>query len=167
MIGLKRVLVPTDFSETSEAALKYGVALAGTFGATLHVLHVVDEPLHRSWGGYVPGASFQGAIEQLETEAQHRIGEIVSKEDIATGRTVPATVWGDARDQILKYAVDHHIDLIVCGTHGRRGWDHVMMGSVTENIVRCAPCPVLTVQHPEREFVWPDPIAKPAARAIA
>lgn len=167
MIGLKRVLVPTDFSETSEAALKYGVALAGAFGATLHVLHIVDEPLHRSWGGYVPVASFQAAIEHLEGEARRRIEELVSKEDVATGRTVPATMWGDARDQILKYAVEHRIDLIVCGTHGRRGLDHLMMGSVTENIVRSAPCPVLTVQHPEREFVLPDPVAESAARARA
>jgi nucleotide-binding universal stress UspA family protein len=147
--------------------LKYGVALAATFGATLHVLHVVDEPLHRSWGGYVTATSFQGALEHLEAEARHRICEMVPKEDIATGRTVPATVWGDARDQILKYAVEHKIDLIVCGTRGRRGWDHLMLGSVAENVVRWAPCPVLTVQHPEREFVLPDPVAEPAACAIA
>jgi nucleotide-binding universal stress UspA family protein len=155
MIGLKRVLVPTDFSETSDAALKYGVELAGAFGAVLHVLHVVNKPMHEAWAGYAPGTSFLLVVEHMETEARRRIEERVSKEDVATGRTVPATVWGDASDQILEYAIAHHIDLIVCGTHGRNGWDHFMMGSVAEKIVRKAPCPVLTVRHPEHEFVLP------------
>jgi nucleotide-binding universal stress UspA family protein len=167
MIGLKRVLVPTDFSETSEAALKYGIELAGAFGATLHVLHVVNKPLHEAWAGYAPGASFLSVVEHMETDARTHIEELVSKEDVATGRTVAATVWGDARDQILKYAVDHNIDLIVCGTHGRRGWDHFVMGSVAERLVRQAACPVLTVHHPEHEFVRPNDIAEQKSRLSA
>jgi nucleotide-binding universal stress UspA family protein len=167
MIGLKRVLVPTDFSDTSEVALRYGVALAGAFGATLHVLHVINEPMHEAWAGYAPGASFLSVVEHLEAAARTHIEELVSKEDVATGRTVPATVWGDARDQILKYVGDHHIDLIVCGTHGRRGWDHFVMGSVAEKLVRLAACPVLTVHHPEHEFVLPDTIAEEKSRLSA
>jgi universal stress protein A len=166
MIGLKQILVPTDFSESSAVALTYGVALAGTFGATLHVLHVADEPLHETWGGYIPAECFQEAIGHLEARALHRIEELVPKEEIAAGRTVPAVVWGDAREQVINYAVAHQIDLVVCGTHGRRGWNHLMMGSVAEQIVRTAPCPVLTVQHPEREFVLLDAPAA-AARASA
>jgi nucleotide-binding universal stress UspA family protein len=161
MIDLKRVLVPTDFSDTSEVALKYGVALSHAFGATLHVLHVVNQPLHESWAGYAPGTSFLSAVERMETDARCRIEELVSKEDVATGRTVPTMVWGDASDQILKYAADHNIDLVVCGTHGRRGWDHFVMGSVAEHLVRKSSCPVLTVHHPEREFVVPDTAAQP------
>ena len=163
MIALKRVLVPTDFSETSEAALQYGVSLAGTFGATLHVLNVVNGPLHEAWSGYAPGTSFLSVVDRMEADARTRITELVPKEDVATGRTVPATVWGDAKDQILKYANDHHIDLIVCGTHGRRGWDHLVMGSVAEGLVRQASCPVLTVHHPEHERVLPDEIAEQSA----
>jgi nucleotide-binding universal stress UspA family protein len=159
MIGLKRVLVPTDFSETSEAALRYGVAVAGIFGATLHVLHVI-EPLHEAWAGYAPGTSFLAVVERKQADARTHLEERLSKEDVPTGRTVPATVWGDASDQILKYAVDHHIDLIVCGTHGRRGWDHFVMGSVAERLVRLAACPVLTVHRPQHEFVLPDTIGE-------
>ena len=167
MIGLKRVLVPTDFSDTSEAALKYGVALAGAFGATLHVLHVANDPLHETWAGYAPGTSFLSVVERMEANARHRIEDMVPKQDVETGRIVSATVWGDARDQILKYAVDHHVDLIVCGTHGRSGWDHFVMGSVAEMIVRKASCPVLTVHHPEHEFVLPDNAAEQGSRVIA
>ena len=146
MIGLERILVPTDFSETSEVALNYGVALANRFGA-----------------GYIPGDCFQDAMERLEAKARHRIEELVPKEEIAPGRTVSAAVWGEAHEQVIKYAAEHHIDLIVCGTHGRRGWDHFVMGSVAERIVRTAPCPVLTVQHPEREFVRPETAADEAS----
>src|SRR5579872_1763412 len=130
MIGLKRVLVPTDFSTTSDAAMKYGVELARMFGATLHVLHVVNDPLHEAWAGYAPGASLLAAVEHKESEARTHLEELVSKEGLATGRTVLITVWGDASSQILKYAIDQRIELIVCGTHGRRGWDHFVMGSV-------------------------------------
>jgi nucleotide-binding universal stress UspA family protein len=166
MIGLKRVLVPTDFSETSDAALTYGIALAGAFGATLHVLHVVNQPMHEAWAGYAPGASFLSIIEHMEADARQHIEALVPKEDLAVGRVVAATVWGDASDQILEYALAHHIDLIICGTHGRRGWDHLVMGSVAETLVRKATCPVLTVRHPEHEFVLPDaPIERERATA--
>ena len=60
------------------------------------------------------------------------------------------------RHLILRYAGDHEIDLIVCGTHGRQGWDRIALGSVAENVVRRAPCPVLTVHHPGHEFILPD-----------
>jgi nucleotide-binding universal stress UspA family protein len=155
MIGLKQILVPTDFSETSAAALTYGIALADTFGATLHVLHVPDEPLHESWA-YIPGECFQDAMASLEARTLRRIEESLPKKAVAAGQTVAAVASGDASEQVIKYAVARQIDLIVCGTHGRRGWNHLMMGSVAEKIVRTAPCPVLTVQHPEREFVLPD-----------
>ena len=167
MIGLKRVLVPTDFSETSEAALKYGVALAGVFGGTLHVLHVGQDPMTEAWPGYSSRTSYLEAIEQLEADRRRHIEGMVPREEVATGRIVPVTTWGDPTEQILKYAVDHNIDLIVCGTHGRRGWDRFVMGSVAEKLVREAPCPVLTVHHPEHEFVLPDKVAEQAAGATA
>lgn len=156
MIGLKRVLVPTDFSQTSSAALQYGVELAATFGASLHVLHVITEPLHATWACYAPGASFLGVVERFKSDAREHLEFLVPAEDVAAGRVVLATAWGDATDQILKYASEHDVDLIVCGTHGRQGWDHIALGSVAETVVRRAPCPVLTVRHPERPIILPD-----------
>jgi len=84
-------------------------------------------------------------VQQLEGEACKEIGRLSALADVQPGRLVVATVWGDASEQILKYAATHRIDLIVCGTHGRHGWDRVIMGSVAERLVRLAPCPVLTV----------------------
>ena len=166
MNSLKRILVPIDFSETSEAALKYGVELAGTFGATLHLLHVVTEPVHETWVSYAPPTAFLGIVERFKTHAQECLERLVPPRELASGRAVVATVCGDPIDQILKYARDNNTDLIVCGTHGRRGWAHVTMGSVAENVVRRAPCPVLTVHHPEHEFIVPDR-ALEAVRATA
>jgi nucleotide-binding universal stress UspA family protein len=144
MITLKNVLVATDFSECSQAAVEQAGAVAAAFDASLHVLHVVTEPLHEIWSGYVPAADFLRAVERLQAEARSRLGLTVSPEEIASGRVVVATAWGDPGDEILKYARTHDVDLIVCGTHGRRAWDHVVMGSVAERIVHLAPCPVLT-----------------------
>jgi len=150
VITLKNILVPTDFSEASTAAVEHGRALAVAFDASLHVLHVVTEPLHEAWAGYAPGAEFLAAVDHLQAEAQKRLERLIPRAGRGNGQIVVATTWGDASDEVLKYARNHGIDLIVCGTHGRRGWDHVMMGSVAERIVRLAPCPVLTVRAGER-----------------
>ena len=143
MIALKHLLVATDFSECSEVAVEHGRALAAAFGASLHLLHVVTAPVQEPWAGYTPSAEFEHVVQRLEAEARQRL------EQLATGlpkdRVVLAVVWGNPADQILEYARAHHVDLIVCGTHGRRGWDHVLMGSVAERLVRLAPCPMLTV----------------------
>ena len=145
MMTLKQILVATDFSEASCAALEQGRALAAAFNAQLHLLHVVAAPLHETWVGYTPGEEFVKLVEQLQTEARTRLEGAVPPDDVANGRIVVATAWGDPSDEILKYVDRHGIDLMVCGTHGRRGWNHLMMGSVAERIVRLAPCPVLTV----------------------
>jgi nucleotide-binding universal stress UspA family protein len=153
MISLKRVLVPTDFSETANAALKYGVELARTFGATLHVLHVITAPRNESWMGYAPGWEFMKTIEHLRSDALRQMQELLAAERVEPIRVVLDVVHGEAAEVALQYATEHAIGLIVCGTHGRRGLNRLVMGSVAEVIVRKAPCPVLTVQHPEREFV--------------
>jgi nucleotide-binding universal stress UspA family protein len=145
MIALKHVLVPVDFSNCSIAAVTQARAFADRFDATLHVMHVVTQPLHEVWASYAPGADFLDTVQQLEGEACKEIGRLSALADIQPRRLVVATVWGDASEQILKYAASHRIDLIVCGTHGRHGWDRVIMGSVAERLVRLAPCPVLTV----------------------
>ena len=90
-------------------------------------------------------------VEKWQKDAQARLAASVPLADI--GRvTVTATVaWPYA--EILRYANEHGVDLIVMGTHGRSGVSHVLLGSIAEKIVRRAPCPVLTVRHPQREFV--------------
>jgi nucleotide-binding universal stress UspA family protein len=146
MIILRQILAATDFSEASRAAVDRADVLASAFDAQLHLLHVVDEPLHEPWVGYAPAGELVHLIERLQREARVRLAGEMSGKGTSAERTVLASTWGNPGDEILKYADCHDIDLIVCGTHGRRGWNHLMVGSVAERVVRRARCPVLTVR---------------------
>lgn len=157
MISLKRVLVATDFGEAADAALSYGRELARSFGARLDVLHVVENVLSRGFGaeGYV--ASYPELQAEVEDAARRQLDTIVSDEDriALRARTILLTSNSPAFT-ITAYARDENVDLIIMGTHGRGALAHLLMGSVAERVVRTAPCPVLTVRHPEHEFVMPD-----------
>jgi nucleotide-binding universal stress UspA family protein len=158
MITLKNILVATDFSEPSEAALTYGRALARTFKATLHVLHVADNLSSAVYGGvdgYV--AAMPDLQKEIEDAARKQLDELLVDNDdppLPTRRVVITS--NTPALAIVEYAGLEQIDLIVTGTHGRGAMAHLLMGSVAERVVRTAPCPVLTVRHPEREFVIPD-----------
>jgi len=149
MISIERLLVAMDFTESAYAALEHGRQLAEAFGATLHVLSVVTEPVEEQWGGYTPGEAFCATVHRLETARRTRLTALFSEADIAAGRIVVATHWGEAGDAIVGYALAHDIELIVCGTHGRCGFSRLATSSVAEHIVRRAGCPVLTV-HADR-----------------
>jgi nucleotide-binding universal stress UspA family protein len=148
MILLKQILVPIDFSDASEVALDYGRALARTFGASLHLLHVMENPFLRPMA--VDPYVFKAAA------AKH-LGERLTDDDrTALHANAVLETSDNAAEEIVKYAKAHAIDLIVMGTHGRGAMAQLLVGSVAEKVVRTAPCPVLTVRHPEHEFVVPD-----------
>jgi len=151
MINLKTILVPSDFSECSDAALRYGVELARKFGATLHVLHVIQDPATQPWAAEGFGVPMLDVVDQWQKDARERLAESIPPEDRA--RAVVTCAIASPYPEILRYASEHEIDLIVMGTHGRSGVTHMLLGSIAEKIVRRAPCPVLTVRHPEHEFV--------------
>jgi nucleotide-binding universal stress UspA family protein len=157
MIALKNVLVATDFGVASETALAYGRDLARMFNATLHVFHAVDDLLSRaiSVEGYATDVSgIQGAIEK---SARERLEAIVADDDRRELRA-KTVLWRASQPAaaIVAYAKEAGIDLIVMGTHGRGAMAHLLMGNVAERVVRTAGCPVLTVRHPEHEFIRPD-----------
>lgn len=156
MIAMKTILVPTDFSESSEAALRYGKALAQTFGASLHVIHVVQEPFAQPWAVEAYGFSLATLQEEWQREASARVEQLLTADERTALKATLATVLGHPYVEILRYAQEHEVDLIVLGTHGRGPLGHLVMGSVAERVVRKAPCPVLTVRHPQHEFVLPD-----------
>jgi nucleotide-binding universal stress UspA family protein len=148
MIVLKRILVATDFGPAAGAALTYGRALAHSFGATLHVMHVAENFFLR------PTVADPHA---LKAAAARRLEECLTAEDRTSLHAHALLETSDhAADTIAGYAKDANIDLIVIGTHGREGLSHVLFGSVAERVVRTAACPVLTVKHPEHEFVVSD-----------
>jgi nucleotide-binding universal stress UspA family protein len=148
MKAMKRILVPIDFGEASDAALVYGRNLAKAFGAELHVLHVMENQFLR------PTFKSTAAV---ETGIAKRVAKRLTPEDRATLHAVTAVRRSDEpSDEIVQYADQEDIDLIVMGTHGRVRVAHLLMGSVAEQVVRTARCPVMTVHNPEREFVMPD-----------
>ena len=157
MILLKKILVATDFSEPSDAALAYGRQLARAFGAGLTVFHAAENLASRGYGseGFVfIEPEFQS---QVEAAARQRARALLSDEDRRELRAEAVVVTAiSPAAAIADYARREQIDLIIVGTHGRSGVAHLMMGSVAERVVRTAPCPVLTVRHPEHEFVLPD-----------
>jgi nucleotide-binding universal stress UspA family protein len=135
-----RILVPTDFSRPSDAALTHARSLAGSTGATLHVLHVVDNLFLRA---------VLADPRDYETAALRQLQDRVPVDD----RGAPAILVVERSDEpaaeITSYAHAHSIDLIVMGTHGRGRMAHLLLGSVAEKVARTAPCPVLTMRdHP-------------------
>lgn len=138
------ILVPTDLSEGAEEALDYACELAAKFGATIHLLNVISIP---ALGVPELGVAMAGTvIDSLIADNKAAL------EDLANRKCAKATMGqqilrtGDARDVILNTAKELGVDLIVMGTHGRRGVSRALLGSVTETVVRTAPCPVLTVR---------------------
>jgi nucleotide-binding universal stress UspA family protein len=148
MLAIKNILVATDFSDASRAALEYGRELAKGYGATLHVLHVVDDIRWR-YSLDMTAVDVTAVQESLEDSARTQLSALVTEEDrrqlkLRT-RVFTAT---SAADSLVQYAAAEHCDLIVVGTHGRTGLRRFVMGSVAERIVRSALCPVLTVRQP-------------------
>jgi nucleotide-binding universal stress UspA family protein len=159
MIRLKTVLVASDFSSASEAALGYGRELARTFGAKLRVVHVADNMITRyAFEGGAP-LPFEVQVE-YEQATRERVNGLLREDDrrelraeaVLRTSNVPA-------DAIVEEAKDSAADILVVGTHGRGVVAHFFLGSVAERVVRLAPCPVLTVRNPEHEFLTPDAVA--------
>jgi nucleotide-binding universal stress UspA family protein len=163
MMTLKNILVATDFSEPSEAALTYGRALARTFKATLHVLHIVERVSDVVYGAEAYAVAIPELQQELEDSARKQLEDLLVDNDPHPLTTRQGLISSSApAAAIVDYAGKEGIDLIVTGTHGRGGVAHLLMGSVAERVVRTAPCPVLTVRHPEHEFVVADTLAAAA-----
>ena len=167
MIEIKNLLVATDFSEVVESALTYGRTLATRFGATLHLLHVAENVLLTNIGpdGFANGLLLPELQREVENTARKQLDEQLIDNDPGTRPAKGIVVTSNRpAEAIVEYARVHSIDLIVMGTHGRGFMSQLLMGSVAERVVRTAPCPVLTVHHPEHEFVVPDALVAASRR---
>jgi len=150
---VRRILYPTDFSAHSVCALAYARELAARFGAELHCVHVVDE-MYQVWPGtsetamtaWAPLEEMVGAArKQMESFLGEHFGE-------ARGQVRSSVICGRPFLDILRYAREQKIELIVIATHGRGALASMLLGSVAEKVVRKAACPVLTVRHPEQRY---------------
>ncbi len=157
MVILKRILVATDFGEAADVALNYGRELAHVFGASLDVVHVCENSLTRGFGVEGVVLACPDLQRDLEQAARKQLDSRVSDDDRARLRTKTVVLTSNTpAGAIVGYAEETRADLILMGTHGRGAVAQLFTGSVAERVVRTAPCPVLTVRHPEREFVLPD-----------
>lgn len=158
--ALTTILVATDFSPTSKEALQYGRMLAERFGASLLLVHVCEQPaMAAAWSeGY--SMLLADLQDEIRKEAEQRLASM-----IVPGETIPITtevLIGPPARSLVDCARERGVSLIVMGTHGYGGLTHLVLGSVAERVVRTAPCPVLTVRHPDAPAT-----ATQSARSIA
>ena len=155
----ENVLVPTDGSDGTRQAVVHGATIAQRFDATLHAISVVPEGPYGTLEGEEGEASAERdarrAVEQVEDEARRSGVETATE----VRRGIPD-------EEILAYADDHAVDMIVMGTHGRTGLDRVLVGSVTETVIRNAEVPVVTVRVSERLAVTEADDAAALARGV-
>jgi nucleotide-binding universal stress UspA family protein len=146
VLPLRKILIAVDFSPHSDHALAVALDLAKQFGAAASIIHV-REPIV-----WAPGLGV--ALDAQANAARRGLGDLLT-DAAAKGREAGVTqietqlIDGVPFKEITRYARAGHFDLIVLGTHGRRGFDHALMGSVAERVARAAPCAVLTVNLPE------------------
>jgi nucleotide-binding universal stress UspA family protein len=149
MLVLRDVLVPVDFEPTSYHALACARDLARMFGARLHVLHVLEDAFALPAGTEGPLSAFPRLEREAEDDARGRVNAILTEQDRQAGAMAAVRLGASPASAIVGYAAEIQADVIVMGTHGRSGTALGTIGSVAEQVVRTASCPVLTLrQHP-------------------
>lgn len=149
-----KLLLPADFSDCSAEAARVARLLAERFGSRIVVLHVLDEPaaLDPMFRGDVPLELLRGRMEQF---ARENMDAFLASHFSGFENVEPMLAAGIPYREIIKKARECGAGLIVIGTHGRTGVEHVIFGSTAEKVVRMAPCPVLSVRMGDKEFVRP------------
>lgn len=142
-LAVKNILFATDFSPTSEAALPYAAAICRRFGSTLHTVHIISEAGLLMMSGGVDYVSMSTIYEDAQNEAKERLDHISEHLDAIPHRNYVR--HGQVWKNLAAIIAENEVDLLVVGTHGRTGLGKLLLGSVAENILRQAPCPVLTV----------------------
>lgn len=143
-----KILFATDFSEISDYAFDYALTLAKQFDARLLVLHVISEPVDLR-GFYVPHISFEKLEQEISVGAEKMMERFCRTHVKDFSNVECNVVAGIPYEEIIKRSTEEKVSLIVLGTHGRKGLDHLIFGSTAERVVRKATCPVMTVRPPE------------------
>ncbi len=149
-----KILVPTDFSESARYALPFAIDLAQRYGASLHIVHVVEPivaPVDFAWGTY----SYPDIEKQLSGYVDESLSKIISEQIPSSIKTESSNLHGKPWREIIAFAKTEEMNLIVMATHGLSGLSHAIYGSTAEKVVRKAHCPVLIVRHPDVKYEMP------------
>jgi len=144
---IKKILFASDFSEGSSTALPYAVDMAKKYGSKLYLVHIIYD-ISKTGGWYVPHVSIDEIYKDMEKSAKTELEKCFIDEMRGFKDIEHVVLKGIPYEEITRYAGDNKIDLIVLGTHGRKGIDRMLFGSTAEQVVRNAPCPVLSVRLP-------------------
>jgi nucleotide-binding universal stress UspA family protein len=142
---IRKTLVSTDFSESSQRAFGYAAALAKSFDASLHLVHVLEESFSPRRGRQVYGAN--GRYDRAYDACRALLGAAAQSLAHASERISTEVREGTPAEEIISAAIDYGADVIVMATHGRTGLSHLVLGSVAEEVIHRARCPVLAVRH--------------------
>ena len=148
MVEIKRILYPIDFSECSYQVLPYVLYVAEKYDAEIYLLYVVDD-LRQFAGMHVPHTSISNFIEEALVESEKMLDKICDEHLQSCPNVQRRLVMGDPRVEILKMVKSEKIDLVIIGSHSRRGLERIIFGSVAEYVVKNASVPVLTVKPTE------------------
>jgi nucleotide-binding universal stress UspA family protein len=152
MINLKRILVPTDFSESARHALTYAVSFAREYEAEIVLLHVVEN-LTVGYASDLFPVPLAEVFEEISGYAKLELGKLAAEVRAKGAQVREQVVQGKPSAEILRVGREETVDMIVLGTHGKGLLDQALFGSTAERVLRKAPCPVLTVRLSEHEFV--------------
>ncbi len=152
-MAYQRILVPVDYSECSRAAVRSALEIAQKFGSSIDIVHVWDRPTYVSdvlmVGGQ--GQSQKSLVDLIRENAEKDMSEFLATLELPAGVTVSnRLISGEPASTIINELTHGNWDLVVVSTHGRTGLAHLLLGSVTEKLVRLSPVPVLTVPPPDR-----------------
>lgn len=145
VLNIKKILLASDLGANSDRATEHARMFTSQFGAELHVLHVLEDVLVNtpSFGG---GLALNSYVHESKSVVEQKIHSLFEPSWLLGKQLVAATADGNAGDQILHYAKEHSIDLIIVGTHGRSGLSHMLVGSVAEQVTRKSRCAVVVVR---------------------
>ena len=142
---IKRILCPTDFMEGSKEAVRYAVDIAEKYNAKLYLIHVIHD-MEKVTGWYVPHITTDELYKDMEQGAKKELDKIFAEELRGFDNVEQTIVKGIPYAEIIRFSEANDIDIVVLGTHGRRGLDRIIFGSTAEQVVKNSRCPVLTVR---------------------
>jgi len=150
---IKKILLPIDFSDASTTLLQYGVYLAEKYDARIYIVYVTEDPVTYAGLSYpnyselpLTDIPFAQLEDDLTTYARERMEKFLEKNMTSEGVAYQSAIlFGHVAEEIIDYASKETIDLIVIGTHGFKGLNRMLLGSVAEKVVKLAPCPVMTI----------------------